>query len=82
MVCHVIFPLFARDIQGSAVIVLFLDMRNVGSSRFLTVCTVLVSMQVFATKRTRKRTRMEGHNLYVTSVCNCWDVLIFAKLFL
>ena len=51
-------------------IVLFLDMRNVVSSHFLTVCTVQISVLVLATKRTS----MEGHNLYVTSVCNRWGV--------
>ena len=56
--------------EGSAFAALFLDMRNAISSHFLTACTVQVSVRVFATKRTRKRTRLEGHNLYVTSVCN------------
>ena len=43
--------------EGSAFIVLFLDMRNMVSSHFLTVCTVQVSVLVSATKRTS----IEGH---------------------
>ena len=56
--------------EGSAFISLLLDMRNVVSSHFRTVCTGHVSVPIFSTKRTS----MEGHNLYMTSVCNRWDV--------
>ena len=54
--------------EGSALIVLFLDMRNAVSSHFV---TVQVSVQVFTTKKTR----MEGHNLCVTYFAitgMCW----------
>ena len=56
--------------EGPDFIVLSLDMCNVASSHFLTVCTLKISVLVSAIKRTS----MEGHNLYVTSVCNCWGV--------
>ena len=55
---------FLVTYEGPAFIVLFLDTYNVVSSHFLTVCTMQVSVPAFATKRTS----MEGHNLYVTSV--------------
>ena len=42
---------FLVTYEGSAFIVLFLDMRNVILSHFLTVCTVQVSVRGFATKR-------------------------------
>ena len=47
-------------------------MHNAVLSYFATVCTVQVSVQVFATKKTK----MDCYSLYVTSVCNRWDVLI------
>ena len=70
------FVLFYKCVMWSAFIVLFLDMRNAVSSYFPTVslCTVQVSVQVFA----NKITKLEGYSLCVTSVCNHWDVLIFA----
>ena len=64
--------------EGSVFIVLFLDMRNVVSCHFLTVCTVQVSVPVFSTERSS----IEGHNLYVTSVRNRWDVCIYVVMLL
>ena len=60
--------------EGSAFIALYLDISSAVSSHFLTMYTVQVSVQVFATKKAK----MEGHNLYVTLVCDRWDVLIFS----
>ena len=42
------------------------------------VCTVQDSVQVFATVITK----MPGHHLHMTSVCNRWNVLMFALLLL
>ena len=74
VVCNVILLGFLHvTFEGSAFIVSFLDMRKPSWCVFLTVLCRFIA-QVSATKRTR----MEGHNLYVTSVCSRWSVLIFA----
>ena len=49
--------------EDQLLLFLFLDMRNAALSHFLTACLCRsrYSRQVFATRRTR----MEGHDLYV-----------------
>ena len=60
--------------EGSAFIALFLDMRNVVSSHFLTVCTVQVSVLVL---QPREQVWKATRSLSLQSL-GCRHVLIFA----